>query len=690
MNSDTASPPPSASRKSLLGCVRNLALPLLLTTSLSVAAEKGPAVPLNAPRSRLQAPPPAVTVTRGEPMPGASAARLQSSSPIQYSIGEPTDAEQFLVELMNRARANPPAEGERLRAATDPDIVGAYNYFQVDLGLMVSQFATITNAPPLSISAALTVAARGHSLDMLTNAFQGHTSADGSNPGQRLDQAGYDWQTFGENVFAYVESLEHAHAGFEVDWGDGGVGGMQDPPGHRRSIHNAAFREVGVGLVVGSHNPVGPMLVTEDFGTVRTTATAFITGVVYYDLNTNGFYDPGEGIGGVKVSAAGAGAFAITARSGGYSVPVSRDGVYPVTFSMPGLPDLQQAAAVSSLANVKVDLVPAYRPPAISGPDHAFVGLPTTYQMSTVGGAERYELRRSLLVDTNIFANAENDLAGLIADISSGYSVIVTNVVAEGKKAYHLAHTEFAVQSLTLEDLVEVHQESLLAFRSRLGWATTKQEARAEISTDFGATWRTLWSQAGTDGAGDTNFLYTSISLTNYAGTQAKFRFVYDPGAPGSSYYSQADKGVGLYLDGIAVANVQEVVDTTIIDLGTTNNFVFNPSSPGSHTLAIRPTVSDHAFAWGPTFHVEVTQPQNPTAVVRLGRLQLLDGGTFALSFQITTGVANLLILQAAAGPGGPWEVDSYAVIESQGSGLYRVTSTRPGGSQRYYRVQAR
>src|SRR5439155_902234 len=69
-----------------------------------------------------------------------------------YSIGEPTDEEQVFVEFINRARANPQQEAQRLKNETDPDVLVAYDYFDVDLNLMVSQFASIAVAPPLSIN----------------------------------------------------------------------------------------------------------------------------------------------------------------------------------------------------------------------------------------------------------------------------------------------------------------------------------------------------------------------------------------------------------------------------------------------------------------------------------------------------------------------------------------------------------
>src|SRR5260370_14988209 len=91
---------------------------------------------------------------------------------ILYSIGQPTDEEQLYLEYINRSRANPPAEGARLASTTDPDVLSAYSYFGVDLGLLQAQFNTIPAAPPLAINAQLLASARLHSCDMYTNNYQ--------------------------------------------------------------------------------------------------------------------------------------------------------------------------------------------------------------------------------------------------------------------------------------------------------------------------------------------------------------------------------------------------------------------------------------------------------------------------------------------------------------------------------------
>src|SRR3954451_8242156 len=75
------------------------------------------------------APPPAPPIING-------ATHLSAQSPNSpanqlYSIGDPTNDEQYYLELINRARANRAAEGMRLLQTTDPIFLSAYTAFGV-------------------------------------------------------------------------------------------------------------------------------------------------------------------------------------------------------------------------------------------------------------------------------------------------------------------------------------------------------------------------------------------------------------------------------------------------------------------------------------------------------------------------------------------------------------------------------
>ncbi|HYD83875.1 MAG TPA: CAP domain-containing protein, partial [Opitutus sp.] len=255
---------------------------------------------------------------------------------IPYSIdgtsGPPTDEETFYLELINRARANPTAEGERLRTTTDTTVLAAVDFFDTDLNLMAQEMSALPPAPPIAFNAKLTNAARAHSLDQFTHQFQGHVGSNGSDGVSRVTAAGYSFQTFGENVYATASSVFYGHAGFEIDWGNNDIGGMQAGRGHRLIIHKPDIREVGIGVVLGTNGTVGPQVVTQDFGT-QLNATPLLTGVAYYDLSGDNFYTPGEGLGGINVTVSNATFSAVTSPSGAFTVPLPGDGIYNVRFS---------------------------------------------------------------------------------------------------------------------------------------------------------------------------------------------------------------------------------------------------------------------------------------------------------------------------------------------------------------------
>ena len=230
-------------------------------------------------------------------------------------------------------------------------------------------------AQPLAFNTQLLLMSELHSQDMYNNVFQGHVSSAsppapflaGDTLGQRRTRIGYSGGV-GENVYAYAKSVAHGHAGFDVDWGGTtNTGspcynaafagqGMQNPPGHRLSIHNASYREVGIGVVNGSNGSVGPQIVTQNFGT---GGGRVVTGVVFQDADSDGFYDPGEGVSGVRVETPDSPFFSITSASGGYAIPVDSDGTHPVTFSNGGVPTYTANAVVSGGNNAKLDYIPS-------------------------------------------------------------------------------------------------------------------------------------------------------------------------------------------------------------------------------------------------------------------------------------------------------------------------------------------
>ncbi len=244
---------------------------------------------------------------------------------------DPTVEQQYWLELVNRFRSTPQAELDRLVNITpsntwddpysdDASIAFALDFFGTSASDLVTQFSTLSSAPPLAWSSVLNNSATTYSNLMVTNDQQSHT-LDGLSLENRLMNSGYsvNWLEVGENLFAQTQNMIHGHAGFVIDWGDGNGGapgfgnGIQNPAGHRDVLLYDLLKEIGIGFqsiaIPGSNvSASGPYVATQHVGSrFRNTggglvADAILTGSVYQDtIAADLFYTPGEGMAGVQV-----------------------------------------------------------------------------------------------------------------------------------------------------------------------------------------------------------------------------------------------------------------------------------------------------------------------------------------------------------------------------------------------------
>jgi uncharacterized protein YkwD len=95
-------------------------------------------------------------------------------------------------------------------------------------------------APALAWNNMLTLAAEGHSRDMVNNVFFSHTGSNGSNGGQRITAAGYIWSAWGENIAAGQTGVNQVID----DW----IGS----PGHCANLMDPDFVDVGAVCVPGT------------------------------------------------------------------------------------------------------------------------------------------------------------------------------------------------------------------------------------------------------------------------------------------------------------------------------------------------------------------------------------------------------------------------------------------------------
>lgn len=303
---------------------------------------------------------------------------------IEYSHGDPTVDEQRFLELMNRARANPAAEGARIAADYGSGLIRSTVNFFLARGPdrtraeNRAEFESYPAQPPFAFNAALIRAARAHTDLMRREDVQTHQHLPSNEPSarQRMIDAGYVPGPTGESVYAFGQNVVQMHAAFAIDWGQALPTPSQlvrDPqlpadrpyPGHRLLLMNPTddesrqYTEVGVGILdqPTGGTRTGPRLITIDFSRDAADDMRFVTGVCFDDRDDDGEYDAGEGIAGVRIDADGTEFFTISSSSGGYALPVPIDaGTIRVTASGPTTVVGDQEVVVQlGDENVKVD-----------------------------------------------------------------------------------------------------------------------------------------------------------------------------------------------------------------------------------------------------------------------------------------------------------------------------------------------
>ena len=92
---------------------------------------------------------------------------------------------------------------------------------------------------PLTGDDLLHKAAQGHADEMdAMGRYLGHDSADGRDPGDRIDEVNYDWRTYRENVASGQKTAKEV------------VKAWMKSPGHRKNILSDDISEIGVGFAV--------------------------------------------------------------------------------------------------------------------------------------------------------------------------------------------------------------------------------------------------------------------------------------------------------------------------------------------------------------------------------------------------------------------------------------------------------
>jgi hypothetical protein len=281
-------------------------------------------------------------VTTGGIVPGDQTGDQQSSGSTD-STGSvsATVLEQLSLERINRARLRPNREAQSYGIALDEGVPGEISG---------------ASKQALALNQSLIASAHNHSEDMIARDYFAHNTPEGVSPYTRMNDAGYIFIGAGENLawrgntggIDEVQTVEQEHVDLFVD------SSIPDR-GHRLTMLEPSFREVGIGIVRGAFTKDGvdydSLMQTQDYGTAPNSPT-MVLGVIYNDANSNDLYDAGEGVGNAPVTLGEVSR--TTNAAGGYSFAVTEPGTYTLRFTA----NKSQSVTIDiGTPNIKVDFV---------------------------------------------------------------------------------------------------------------------------------------------------------------------------------------------------------------------------------------------------------------------------------------------------------------------------------------------
>lgn len=155
---------------------------------------------------------------------------IVTAAPFASSLGMSEQAAgQRVLDLVNQARSTPRYCGN----------------------------AMFNAARPVRWNDLLAESSRLHSEDMARYNYFSHSGRDGSDPGQRVERAGYRFRSTGENIAAGSQMNPEA-----------AVAGWIKSPGHCANLMNPAYVDMGAAFAVNPRSEMG-VYWTQEFGAPR-------------------------------------------------------------------------------------------------------------------------------------------------------------------------------------------------------------------------------------------------------------------------------------------------------------------------------------------------------------------------------------------------------------------------------------
>ena len=417
-----------------------------------------------------------------------------------------TAAEQYLLELINRARLDPATEAARLG---------------VDLNQGLAAGTIGTGAQQvLAHNSFLETSAQRHSDWMLNTDTFSHTGVGGSNPTDRMRAAGFQftgsWRSAENLAFSGTTGTINLQSAIVQHYE-----GLFHSAGHRVNTLNPGVAEIGVAQAEGRFTSNGTSfnasILTENFA--KTGTAVFITGVAYRDTDSNRFYSMGEGRNDTWVSADSA--RVTSAAAGGYQIGVDADARTIVSLGQGGS-TLATLMLDMAQGNVKLDIVTAATGRTtldLSGSASLLTGIADARLLGSADLSLTGSTAANRLTG-NSGANTVSDGGGAGVDILTGLtgndSYIIRNaatLIVEGS-GQGVADRVFASVSFALaaDDNIEFLQTTSVAGTAAL--ALTGNAGAQQIFGNAGAN--VLAGLGGADritgGGGADRFVFAAVT----------------------------------------------------------------------------------------------------------------------------------------------------------------------------------
>lgn len=240
------------------------------------------------------------------------------------------------------------------------------------------------------------------------------------------------------------------------------------------------------------------------------------------------------------------------------------------------------------------------------------------YTFSSTAQADAYELRVTTTSTAPWTDGAEDPSSQIVPATTGSYALRQSSVVRTGAKAFQLVFPSFDDQSFVIARDVTPSAASNLQFYDLARFSTITSTLDAEISTDYGGTWMSLWSRNGVGLSStlwDSSFKTRNISLAAYAGQVVRIRFIIRRN--NQSITTGTTSNHGFFIDDVTITNSTQLANGTTTPLAAnTTSFTLDTATAGAPLAAnavfylqVRPNVGTRWFAYGPPKIVTAEAP---------------------------------------------------------------------------------